>query len=285
MEPENSDLVLTLQSSVAYGHVGNSAAAFVLQRAGRDVVRIDTVRFSNHPKHGGYAGAATPAAEIDALVDGLAERGFLAEVGAVLSGYLGTAENAYAVRRAVDATKAARPDAIYCLDPVIGDRPAGRFVAADIPAAIAEALLPAADILTPNAFELELLSGLPVHDRTQAIAAARALPMAGQGCVVVTGLHADNEIETLAVTAEAAWSVATPRVDAPAYGAGDIFCALFLARRLEGRTVEAAASQAASGVHALFEETRRLGAPELALIRAQAALIDPATRFDARRVA
>lgn len=285
MGGEDSDLVLTLQSSVAYGHVGNASAAFALQRLGRDVVRIDTVRFSNHPKHGGYEGGPAPAAEIDALIEGLEARGFLKNVAAVLSGYLGAAENAEAVARAVDAVRRARPDAIYCLDPVIGDAPHGRFVADDIPPVIAGSLLPRADIVTPNAFELAELTGAAVDSPDAAVAAARALiAKGGPALAVVTGLPARKSVQTFAVDIDRAWVVETPAVDAPAYGAGDLFCAVFLARRLEGRAPGEALSLAASALHATFEETRRRGRPELALIEAQDALASPPHIFPATEI-
>lgn len=285
MNAEDSDLVLTLQSSVAYGHVGNAGAAFALQRLGRDVARIDTVRFSNHPKHGGYAGGPASAAEIDAIVEGLAERGLLANIGAVLSGYLGTAENALAVARAVETVRRARPDARYCLDPVIGDRPAGRFVAPDIPPTIIQKLLPLADIVTPNAFELEALTGAVVTDARSAATAARIL--SGQGrkpIMVVTGLKRDGDMETVAVEGDAAWVVRTPEVAAPAYGAGDLFCAIFLARIMAGARVPDALALAASSMHAVFTATARLGRPELALIEAQATLVEPPTLFPAEGI-
>ena len=280
MGENNSDLVLTLQSSVAYGHVGNATAAFALQRLGRDVIRIDTVRFSNHPKHAGYAGGPAAAGEIDALVDGLAERNMLADVGAVMSGYLGTAENAHAVGRAVQAARRARPDALYCLDPVMGDRPGGRYVADDIPPAIRDVLLPMANIVTPNAFELEQLSGEAVTSAADAVPAARRL-IAEHDCrlIVATGLETDAGLETVLADRDRAWRVATPKVDAPAYGAGDLFCALFVGRYLESGDAPAALGLAASGMHAVFAETARLGRPELALIEAQAAFATPPRLF------
>ncbi len=280
---QDSDLVLTLQSSVAYGHVGNATAAFAMQRLGRDVIRIDTVRFSNHPKHGGYSGGPAAAADIDALVDGLAARGLLGQVAAVISGYLGTAENAAAVARAVQAVRAARPDALYCLDPVIGDWPAGRYVDAAIPPAIVSDLLPLADIVTPNAFELAWLSGRTVDSLESAAAAARTLAAPGR-LVVATGVRLGDSLASLALTAKAGWRVTAPVVDAPAFGAGDLFSALFLARYLEQGAPDAALALAASAVHAVFEATRRLGRPELALIAAQAALAAPPRLFAAERI-
>ena len=274
--------VLTLQSSVAYGHVGNSTAAFALQRLGREVIRIDTVRFSNHPAHGGFTGDNTSSAEINSLISGLSSGGFLLNVSAVLSGYLGTSSNAQSVKQAVLTTRTANPAVIFCLDPVIGDRPKGRFVAEDVPNAIATELLPIADIATPNAFELEILSGLKVQTTAQAIEAARVLlNQHSLRVVVTTGLHVGNSIITIAVTRSQAWEVCTPRIDAPAFGAGDLFCAIFLARYLENASPDRALSLAASSVFAVFAETARSGKPELALIKAQDALLNPPEIFPA----
>lgn len=264
--------VLSIQSSVAHGHVGNSAAAFALQRMGRDVMRVDTVRFSNHPAHGGFAGGAAAADEIDTLAGGLAERGFLDQCAAVLSGYLGTAANGHAVARAVARVREASPGAVFVCDPVMGDDPKGLFVHADIPAVMRQVLVPAADIVTPNRFELETLTGLPCGNREGVLAAARQVLAWGPETVVVTGLRfAEDRIETLAVTRDAAWSVLAPRIEGPAFGAGDTFCAVFLARYLEQPDVPRAVSLACASVRAVLRETEE----ELALIPAQSALVAP----------
>ncbi len=285
MTKGQSDLVLTLQSSVAAGHVGNAGAAFAMQRLGRDVMRIDTVRFSNHPKHGGYAGGPTDATEIDALAEGLGARGFLEHTGAVLSGYLGTAENAAAVGRAVDRVRDARPDALFCLDPVIGDKPHGSFVVPGVAEGIAAELLPRADIIIPNVFELEYLTGMTVETPAEATQAARALMAKGRAkLVIATGLHIGADIANVAVTADAAWACAAPMVDAPAYGAGDLFASVYLARYLEDASPSRALELATSAVHAVFVETARLDLPELALIPAQAMLVDPPHLFAAKDV-
>lgn len=273
--------VLSIQSSVAHGHVGNSAAAFALQRMGRDVMRIDTVRFSNHPAHGGFSGGAAEAAEIDALVEGLAAQRFLGQCVAVLSGYLGTAANGHAVARAVAQARAASPGALFVCDPVMGDDPKGLFVQPDIPAVMRQVLVPAADIVTPNRFELETLTGLPCGNRAQVLAAARQVLGWGPQTVVVTGLaFAEGRIETLAVTRDAAWSVLAPRIDGPAFGAGDTFCAVFLARWLEQPDVPRAMSLACASVRAILRET----VEELALIPAQSALVAPPEVIAARRL-
>lgn len=278
--------VLSIQSSVAYGHVGNDAAAFALQRLGVEAWRLDTVTFSNHPAHGGFRGRATPADDLSALLDGLSERGFLGRCDAVLSGYLGTAANGAVVADAVARLRAHRPGAPYCCDPVMGDRPQGLFVAADIPEMFRSRLLPLADIATPNAFELERLTGLPATDRETALAAARSLLDAGPGLTVVTGLPAAGAgVETLAVTREGAWSAVCPHAAAPAFGAGDSFTAILLARWLEKRDPARALVFAVSAVHALLVETAKAGADELRLVAAQDAILAPPRLFAAERIA
>lgn len=264
--------VLSIQSSVAHGHVGNSAATFALQRLGRDVMRVDTVRFSNHPAHGGYAGGPVVAEEIDTLVGGLAARGFLDQCGAVLSGYLGTAENGLAVMRAVEQVRGAGSEALFLCDPVMGDDPKGLFVQSDIPEVMRHVLVPAADIITPNRFELETLTGAPCDSRQAVVEAARSLLSVGPRVVAVTGLAFTPGIkENVAVSADGVWSVRAPHIDAPSHGAGDTFAAIFLARYLEQDKIPRALSLATASVSAILQATTG----ELALIPAQASIDAP----------
>lgn len=277
--------VLSIQSGVAYGHVGNSAAQFCLQRMGHEAWRIDTVRFSNHPGHGGFAGEVTAAAEVDGLVAALDARGWLAGCDALLSGYLGAVEQGAALLAASTRLRAANPRALWLLDPVIGDD--GRvFVKPGIPEFMRDAAVPVADILTPNAFELSWLSGLPVHDVATAAAAARRLRGTRAAIVIATGIRAgDGAIATLALHGGGAHVVETPRVDMPANGTGDSFAALFLGRFLATRDVADALGHAASAVCALLRATAARGERELALVAAQDALVAPEPRYAARALA
>lgn len=277
--------VLSIQSGVAYGHVGNSAAQFCLQRMGHEAWRIDTVRFSNHPGHGGFAGEVTAATEIDALVAALDARGWLAGCDALLSGYLGSAAQGTALLGAATRLRAASPRALWLLDPVIGDD--GRvFVKPGIPEFMRDVAVPAADILTPNAFELSWLSGMPVHDVATAAAAARRLRGGRAAVVLATGIAAgDGAIATLALHAGGIHVVETPRVDMPANGTGDSFAALFLGRFLAARDVADALGHAASAVCALLRATAARGERELALVTAQDALVAPSPRYAARPLA
>ncbi len=274
--------VLSIQSGVVYGHVGNSAAQFCLQRMGHEAWRIDTVRFSNHPGHGGFSGEVTAAAEIDALAAALDARGWLAGCDALLSGYLGAAGQGEAVLGAARRLRAANPRALWLLDPVIGDD--GRvFVKPGIPEFMRDQAVPAADILAPNGFELAWLSGMPVHDVASAAAAARRLRGGRAQVVLATGIRPGaGSIATLALHASGVHVVETPRVDMPANGTGDSFAALFLGRFLATRDVPDALGHAASAVCALLRATAARGERELALVAAQDALVAPAPRYVAQ---
>jgi pyridoxine kinase len=278
--------VLSIQSAVTYGHVGNSAAVFPLQRLGLEVWPVATVAFSNHPAHGGFRGRVVPAAEVAALVEGVAERGALAACDAVLSGYLGEAATGAVVAEAVVRVRAARPGALYCCDPVIGEVGRGCYVAAGVAEVIRDALVPLADIVTPNPFELEHLGGVAPRSLAAALAATDAIRARGPGLVVATGLRLDDvpgQVTVLAATDDGAWVVHAPHRATRAFGTGDVFAALFLgAFLLHGRGVPAALEHAVAAVDAVLARTG--DAVELALVEAQEALARPPERYPARRV-
>jgi pyridoxine kinase len=279
--------VLSIHSKVALGHVGNSAAVFVLQRLGHEVWPIDTVVLSNHPAHGGFRGRVTPATEIAALVRGLAERGVLGSCAAVLTGYLGAADQGPAVVAAVAAVRAANPHALWLLDPVIGDGSgaAGRvYVKPGIAEFLRAHAVPEADILTPNGFELGLLTGRAVDTTTAALAALDALRVRSTGrrpLAVATGLElrdaAPESLSMIAVDDAGAWRVTTPRLGHAAHGAGDVFAALLLGRRLVGDALPDCLAHAAAAVHAVIARSEP-GSADLALIAAQDALVTPPHR-------
>src|SRR5256885_6628078 len=151
--------ILSIQSHVAFGHGGNAAATFPLQRIGIEVWPSHTVQFSNHSGYGAWAGRVFEARLITELVDGIAQRGVLGQCDGVLSGYMGSAETGAAILDAVARVKAANPRASYCCDPVIGDVGRGVFVRPGVPEFMRDHAVPAADIVTPNQFELDHLTG------------------------------------------------------------------------------------------------------------------------------
>ncbi len=277
--------VLSIQSGVVFGHVGNATAQFCLQRLGHEVWRIDTVRFSNHPGHGAPMGEVTASGEITRLVQGLATHGWLASCDALLTGYLGAAEQGPGILDIARQVRAANPAAIWLVDPVIGDN--GRvFVKPGIPEFMRDHAVPQADIVTPNAFELAWLTGLPTDSVEMAIAAARALRGTRRQIVIATGVDAgDGAIATLALHDGGVDIVTTPRVAIAANGTGDSLAAIFLARLLSTRDVAGALAHAASAVCALLRATAASGMRELELIATQEAIIAPSPLHQARRIA
>jgi pyridoxine kinase len=228
--------ILSIQSWVAYGHVGNASAIFPLQRLGAEVWGIHTVQFSNHTGYGAWRGQVFGAELIHDLVQGIEDRGVMARCDAVLSGYMGSAEIGAAILDAARRVKAANPAALWCCDPVIGDVGRGVFVRPGIPEFLRDEALPAADILTPNQFELEWLTGREVRTLANARAAVTALQARGPRCVLVTSLRLDDtpegEIGMLAGEGGAFWRLSTPMLPLSVNGAGDAIAALFLFHRL-----------------------------------------------------
>ncbi len=278
--------ILSIQSAVAYGHVGNSAAVFPLQRLGHEVWPIDTVQLSNHTGYGAWRGRAWGANDIAEVVRGIDERGAFARCDAVLSGYLGEAALGDAVLDAVARAKAANPQALYCCDPVIGDDHSSIFVRPGIAEFFRERAIPAADIVTPNRFELASLTGTSVANAEGALIAAARLRERGPRLVLVTSLPAaSDEIAMMAASGDGAWLVTTPRLPIIANGAGDLTAALFLGFCLRNRDPAAALEQTAAAVFAVIETTWRAGEGELQIVAAQDAMASPTRRFSSTCVA
>jgi len=282
--------ILSIQSHVTYGHVGNSAAVFALQRLGFEVWPLHTLQFSNHAGYQDFTGQVFSARHLREVVDGLAARGVLGVCDAVLSGYLGAAESGLAVLDAVARVKAANPAAIYACDPVMGDGEGGLYVDPALPGFFRDRALALADIVTPNVFELEVLSGATVATLDGAVAAARGLTERGPSVVLVTGLRHDatraGEIEVLAVTGADAWRLCTPLLpcDPRPNGAGDLLAALFLGHYLRARDAGHALEAAAAATFAVLDATRTAGARELQLIAAQDEIVAPRRQFAAERI-
>jgi len=286
--------ILSIQSHVAYGHVGNAAAAFALQRLGLEVWPVMTVQLSNHTGYASWRGRSFEAEHIAEVVRGLEEVGALAACRAVLSGYLGAAAVGDVVLAAVDRARRCNPDAFYVCDPVMGDHGRGLYVSEAVAAFMRDRAVPRARIVTPNLFELERLAGRPIGSGEAALAAAQELRALGPEAVLVTSLRfperEPESVALLAVTGEGAWRVVTPwlEMNPPANGAGDVIAALFLGHYLLAgngpERVAEAAARAASATFSLIAATHAAGSRELQLIAAQEQLVRPARLFAAERV-
>ena len=275
--------LLSIQSHVAYGHVGNSAAVFALQRLGCEMWPVHTVQFSNHPGYGAFRGSMFDAAHIGEVVRGIAERGALTKCHGVLSGYLGAADVGAAILDAVALTKAANPQARYCCDPVIGDVGPGEYVRAGIADFLRDRALPAADVITPNQFELERLSGQGSGTRAAALAAAEALRARGPGAVLVTSLHTAetpaDAVDVLACDARGRFLIRTPLLPATVNGAGDAAAGLFFFHYLRTGDLADALARTVSSIFGLVRRTVQAGTRELLLVEAQEELVAPTQIF------
>jgi pyridoxine kinase len=282
---------LSIQSAVAYGHVGKSAAVFPLQRLGHEVWPVYTVTFSNHTGYGAWRGPLIPPDDVREVVTGIEERGALAEVDLVLSGYQGSEGIGDVVLDAVDRVRTANPDARYACDPVMGNARSGCFVAPAIPVLIRERVVPKADIVTPNQFELGFLVGR--EDDTpqtvdEIVATADRVREMGPETVLVTSVeHADREADTIGMmagTGDGAWLVETPRLSMKANGSGDVTAALFSAWLLEGGAPVAALEQTTGAVFGLLRATLESGGRELQLVQAQEEYVAPSRTFTATKL-
>jgi pyridoxine kinase len=280
--------ILSIQSSVVYGHVGNSAVTFPLMRMGVEVWPVITVHFSNHTGYESWRGPLLSAADLRNVVRGLDERGVLGEVDAVLSGYQGAEDIGAMILEAVALVKLRNPAAIYCCDPVLGDADTGSYVRPGIPEFMRARVVPAAQIITPNQFELTSLTGLPVSTMEEALTAADAARALGPEVVLITSVvRADatpGTIDMVAVDADGAWLVSTPRLPHTFTGSGDVTAATFLATLLRTWDVSAALAHTAAVVYGLLKITAERGRAELALISAQDEFLRPSYSFEPVRL-
>ncbi len=287
--------ILSIQSSVAYGHVGNSAATFPLQRLGHHVWPVLTVHFSNHTGYGNWRGLVLDPADIAEVIDGIGDRGVLGTVDAVLTGYQGSPGVADVVLSTVRRVRDLNPDAVYCCDPVMGDVGRGMFVLPGVPELIRERVVPAADVVTPNAFELAYLAagGDPAAVDVSSVGTVQGLLDAvdtvigmGPSTVLVTSVQGagvrDGEIGMLAVDRSGAYLVRTPQLPLTVNGAGDVTAALFLAHLREG--IEVALARVASSVYGIMAATHVAGSREICLVEAQGAIAEPDCEFEVERI-
>jgi len=283
--------ILSIQSWVAYGHVGNASAVFPLQRLGAEVWSINTVQFSNHTGYGDWTGEVYSGQSVRDLVDGIAARDALRHCDAVLSGYMGDAAIGEAILHAVAQVRQANAAAVYCCDPVIGDTDTGVYVRPGIEDFLRDRALPRADIATPNRFELARLTGQDcgtIDAAKRAVAQLAALMRSdGLRCVLLTSLETEStpgdHIDMMVFESGLFHLLRTPRLPLAVNGAGDAIAALFLFHRLNTGSAVAALEAAGSSVHGLLRRTAEAGSREILTVAAQDEFVAPRHRFTAVR--
>jgi pyridoxine kinase len=280
--------ILSIQSAVAYGHVGNSAAVFPLQRIGVEVLPVYTVNFSNHTGYGAWRGPMIAPDDVREVITGIEERGVFGQIDAILSGYQGGEGIGDVIIDAVARVKAANPKAVYTCDPVMGNAKSGCFVAPAIPVLLRERVVPVADIITPNQFELGFLTGTEPDTLESTLASVDLAHAMGPRTVLVTSVERpdreEGTIEMLAADDHGAWLVQTPHLPMKANGSGDVTAALFTAHYVETGSAKIALERTASSVYDLLKATLESGERELQLVEAQEFYANPQLQFTARQV-
>lgn len=277
--------VLSIQSWVAYGHVGNASAVFPMQRLGVEVWAINTVMFSNHTGYGKWRGPVFPADQVREVFEGIADRGVLGQCDGVVSGYMGDAAIGEAILDAAARVKAANPAALYCCDPVIGDVGRGVFVRPGIPEFMRDRAVPVADIVTPNQFELEYLSGMTVKTLADACKAADAVHKLGPKTILLTSLHHDglaaDKIAMMVSHQGKRFAVETPMLKVSVNGAGDAIAALFFVHFGRTRDPKLALENATASIYGLLKRTEEARTREIQTVAAQQEFVEPTWRFTA----
>ena len=280
--------ILSIQSLVAYGHAGNSAALFPLQRLGKDVWPVMTVHFSNHTGYGDWRGPLLSAQDVADVIAGVEDRGALAQCEAVLSGYQGAEDVGAVILDAVARVKAHNPNAVYCCDPVMGDVGRGMFVRPGIPEFMRDRVVPAADVATPNHFELDFLAGTASTTLEGLLKAADRVRAGGPSVVLVTSVvlddTPDDRLDLVLVSADGAWRTRTPRLSVSPPGAGDLTAAVFLANVLDHRDLDVVLARTTSSVFAVVEATEAAGVREMRIVAAQDLLAAPRMEFVPERL-
>jgi pyridoxine kinase len=285
--------VLSIQSHVVYGHAGNSSAVFPLQRLGNEVWAINTVEFSNHTGYGSWTGKVLGADLVGELITGLENRGVLGGCDAVLSGYLGDAAAGRAIIDAVKKVKAANKNAVYCCDPVMGDVGRGFYVKPDIPDIFKNELIPLADIICPNQFELEALTGMNIDSEKAALEAINSIHDRGVLIVLLTSFkQKDGELGMIASNKTDVYKITTPELPLGngVAGTGDMTTAIFLSRYLETKDIKKTLELCASSVYGILEESYKAAGSkkdtliELKIIENQNELTSPSHSFKAEKL-
>ena len=277
--------VISIQSQVAFGHVGNSAAVFPMQMHGIDVIAVPTTLLSNRPGYPTIRGRVLDAQLVADLLLGIRERGAVETCNMILSGYLGSPDIASVVADFVARAKAGNLALRYACDPVLGDRDRGLFVQPDIPPFVRDRLCALADIVTPNHFEFEFLCGAEARTIDQVIARAAELIARGPSTVVVTSAELadtlDGQIDTIAVERSRAFRVTTPKLPISPNGTGDLFASLYVSASVRGADTPDALAHAVSAVFAVLERTAARGTEEMRIVESGDLLAHPKRRFEA----
>ncbi|WP_394390018.1 pyridoxal kinase PdxY [Shewanella woodyi] len=283
--------ILSIQSHVVFGCAGNSSAVFPMRRLGMEVWPINTVQFSNHTQYAqGWKGMVMPSGQITELVQGLDNIGELKTCDAILSGYLGSAEQGGEIVAAVKQLKVVNPQAIYFCDPVMGHPEKGCIVAPGVQEFLKTQALAAADIIAPNLLELETLTDSSLQTLDEVVQACKSLLKTGVEMILVKHLAKaatnQEQFEMLLVDKSGSYLVSRPlyEFDKQPVGVGDLISGLMLANLQAGYSSVEAFERTNTSVDVVLLETFNQGAYELQLIGAQGAIASPVIKERAKKI-
>ena len=277
--------ILSIQSNVITGYVGNAAARLPLQRLGFEVWALDTVILSNHPAICPPTGQTSTPGQILDLFNGIHSQGLLNKCVAVLGGYLGNAENGPVLVHAVVKSREENKRALFICDPVMGDN--GRiYVPGDIVSFYKNRAMSLTDIALPNAFEASLLTGISVTNVSTALQAIQTLRNQGPDTIVITGVEApdNSKLATLISFKDETWQITTPKVEIQSHGAGDLLSALFTGHYIRSGNHLMAVSGAVAGVYAALKNAKKTRSETLSLVSVQKIILDPPEIFAPERL-
>ncbi|XP_019868059.1 pyridoxal kinase isoform X2 [Aethina tumida] len=286
--------VLSVQSHVVHGYVGNKSAVFPLQLLGFDVDNINSVQLSNHTGYKSFAGQVLTDKDLVQLSTGLIDNG-LDEYSHILSGYIGSSSFLYEVTKLVTHLRTKNPDICYVCDPVMGDN--GKlYVPQELVTIYKEFVVPLATILTPNLFEAELLTDLKINSVEDVWKAIEILH--GRGCPTVVISSADlgdGELHVFASHKGADVKRVTmkiPKIPAQFTGTGDLFAALFLAWMYKTQDLKESVEKTIASLQAVLTRTyehvsgkeMNVKNLELKLIQSKKDIEEPQIKYEAEIV-
>lgn len=274
--------ILTIQSHVVYGHAGNAAAVFPMQRLGHQVSVLNLLQYSNHTGHGTWGGKAISEEELRDVFRGLKEMGALNSLDCIVSGYIGSVEQAHAIYDFVQEVKTLAPQVIYCCDPVIGDDRPGLYVKPEIAAFHRSHLVPLANWITPNRFELSQLVNQPLSTIQEIIEACKSLfNQNKQGILATSIANESHKTGLLLTTKESIYHCETPKYDLirTVHGTGDTATAIFLGNLFNGESPEKAMEKTANALHAITQYSFQKQLTELGIIACQEYIACPDNQF------
>lgn len=282
--------IISIQSHVVFGHAGNSSAVFPMQRMGVEVWPIHTVQFSNHTQYKqGWTGRNFAASDISELIEGLDNIEQLNNCDALISGYQGSADQCDSVALAVNALKQRNPDSLYVCDPVMGDIEKGCIVAYEVTDKLVNTLMPIADVIVPNQFELSQFTGISIDSLESAVQACEQALRSGPKMVLVKHRHSlsDNCFSIMLATEEGCYLAQRPQLDfdRQPVGVGDLITGLFTAGLTQGLSPVAAFEHAHNAVYGVLKVTKEKGAWELQTILAQSEFVQPTHVYTAVKIA